>query len=429
MDFKTHLNKYLNDLEIDQLLNSLNKERTSSLVLNLNKLNKEFFLKEHLSLKELKDLNNAYSFNKNEFEAGKSYLFDNGAYYIMDSASMMVGELLAPKENDLILDMCAAPGGKTIYTNLNNKNLRIVANDVSHSRCLTMSSNIEKLGFNNVIIINFDFLKDKNILNNTFDKIILDAPCSGSAMFRKNEEIEKDWSYEKVLYNSKVQKELLDRAFDLLKDGGELIYSTCSFSYEEDEENIFYILNKRNDIELINLPHIEGEYRNKQLKEAIHLFPHLFNGEGQFIAKFKKIGINKQTINQIYKNNLEKIDKEIINDFSLNFNSYKKINDKLYGCSFHFDNKKIPLIRYGVEIAEIKKNYYLPSFNLAHYLTSSTISLNEEEMKKYIKGETILKKINIKNGYYAVSYNSINLGFIKYVDGVLKNLYPKGLRH
>lgn len=429
MDFKTHLKKYLSDEEIDKLLNSLKEDRTSSLVLNLSKINKESFLKEHPSLKKLKDLKNAYSFNKNEFEAGKSYLFDNGAYYIMDSASMMVGELLAPKENDLILDMCAAPGGKTIYTNLNNKNLKIVSNDVSHSRCLTMSSNIEKLGFNNVIIINYDFLKDKNILNNTFDKIILDAPCSGSAMFRKNEEIEKDWSYEKVLYNSKIQKELLDRAFDLLKEGGELIYSTCSFSYEEDEENVLYILSKRNDIELINLPHIEGEYRNNSLKETIHLFPYLYNGEGQFIAKFKKVGTNSTIYKENNKNNLEKIEKEIINDFSLDFVSYKRINEKLYGSSFYFDNKKIPLIRYGVEIAEIKKNYYLPSFNLAHFLSTSSIELNEEEMKKYIKGETIIKKLNIKNGYYAVSYNSINLGFVKYIDGTLKNLYPKGLRH
>lgn len=431
MDFKTHLKRYLSDENIEKLMNSLSSERTNSLVLNINKIDKEKFKNEFKNIKEINGLKNAFYYDNNEYPFGKNYLFDNGAYYIMDSASMFVSELLGFDENDLVLDMCSAPGGKTIYSNINNKNLRFISNDISHERCLTLSSNIEKLGFDNIIVTNFDFLSNETILNNTFDKIILDAPCSGSAMFRKNEDVEKDWSYEKVTFYSNIQKKLLNRALDLLKDGGELIYSTCSFSFEEDEENILYILKERDDVEIVDLPHVEGEYRSNYLKESIHFFPFLFKGEGQFIAKLKKKGnlIKKEIKINEKPLNLKEL-KEIKATFNLDFASYKLIKNKLYGLSYSFDTLKLPLIRYGVEIAEIKDKYYIPSFNLAHYLDNkSSIELNENEAKMYLNGQEIIKKIPLNKGYYTVSFNGINLGFIKYSDGKLKNLYPKGLRH
>lgn len=431
MNFIEHLNKYYPDDLVEKLIKELKKERTSSLILNTQKIDNIFFKKEFPEIENHPFLKNVYYFDKKIYELGKNYLFDNGAYYIMDASSMLVSYFLNPKDNDLILDMCAAPGGKTIFASLNNKNIRIIANDLSHSRALTLSSNIEKLGLKNVIVINFNFLNDQRILNKTFDKIILDAPCSGSAMFRKLEEMQDDWTYEKVLNCQKIQFDLLNRAIDLLKDGGELIYSTCSFSYEENEENILNLLKTRNDIELTNLPSIKGDYRHPSLKEAIHVFPTFYKGEGQFIAKIKKKGVLINNSKNILSNEKEiKNYKDIISLYNLDFASYKKINNELYGSSFEFDNKKIPLVRYGVNIGEFKKNYFLPSFNLAHYLSNkNSIILNENEAKKYIKGETIIKNLPLKDGYYIVSFKNINLGYIKYVKGILKNLYPKGLRH
>ncbi len=431
MNFIEHLEKYLSKEIINDLIKELEKERTSSLILNTNKISSEDFIKEFPNVQKHPFLKNVFYFDKNIYQFGKSYLFDNGVFYIMDASSMLVSEFLNPNDNDLILDMCAAPGGKSIYLSLKNKNINLISNDISYPRALTLSSNVEKLGLDNITVINYDFLKDSNILNNTFDKIILDAPCSGSAMFRKMDEMKEDWSYEKVLSLSSIQYNLLNRAIDLLKDGGELIYSTCSFSFEENEENILKILKERNDIFLIELPHIDGEYRSKELHDAIHLFPMFYKGEGQFIAKIKKNGIllkNKTKITE-NKNILNKY-KNIISTLNLNFKFYKEIKNHLYASNYDFLNEKIPLIRYGIDVCEIKKDYFIPSFNFAHYLPPySSISLNENEMKKYIKGESLNKNLNLKDGYYVVSFNNINLGYVKYVKGILKNLYPKGLRH
>ncbi len=425
MDFVEHLAKYLSKEMIDKLIDELQKERTSSLVLNTDKISNQEFLKMFPEVKKHPFLNNVYYYDKNIYQFGKNYLFDNGAYYIMDASSMLVSEFLDVSKNDLVLDMCAAPGGKSIYLSLKNNDINLVSNDISHSRTLTLSSNVEKLGLTN-IVINFDFLSDPNILNNAFDKIILDAPCSGSAMFRKMDEMKNDWTYEKVLSCQATQYKLLNRAIDLLKGGGELIYSTCSFSFEENEENIIRLLKERNDIELIDLPHFDGEYRYEKLKETVHLFPMFYKGEGQFIAKLRKKGTLKA--NLVKENKIEK--NKIADSLNLNFKYCKTIKNQLYGSNFDFFNKKIPLIKYGINIAEIKKDYFIPSFNLAHYLSSeNSIKLNEDEMKKYLKGETISKNLNIKDGYYTVSFKGINLGYIKYVKGILKNLYPKGLRH
>ncbi len=433
MDFIEHLEKYLSKETINELTKELEKERTSSLILNTSKIGEKEFIKEFPKIEKHPFLKNVFYFDKNIYQFGKSYLFDNGAFYIMDASSMLVSELLDAKENDVILDLCAAPGGKSIYLSLKNRNINLISNDISHSRTLTLSSNVEKLGLDNITIINFDFLKNPNILNNTFDKIILDAPCSGSAMFRKMEEMKNDWSYEKVTSLSSIQYDLLNRAIDLLKDGGTLIYSTCSFSFEENELNILKLLNERNDISIVDLPHVDGEYRSKELKEAIHLFPMFYKGEGQFIAKIKKKGSSK---NKNFKKNIIKDKnnsnkyKNIISSLNLNFKYYKEIKKHLYGSNFDLINEKIPLIRYGIDICEIKKDYFIPSFNLSHYFAStSSIFLNEEEMKKYIKGESINKNLNIKDGYYIVSFNNLNLGYVKYTKGILKNLYPKGLRH
>ena len=265
MDFKEHLKKYLSEKEIDQLINSLTLERTHSLIINPNKINEETFQKKFPKVIKHPFLKNVFYYEQKDYDFGKSYLFDNGLFYIVDASSLLVSYFLEPKENSLILDMCAAPGGKTISTSLNYKNVEFISNDISYQRALTLSSNIEKLGLSNISVTCGDFLQINNQINNSFDYIILDATCSGSAMFRKMEEMEKDWSIEKVLKQQKIQIDLLNKAIDLLKPGGFIIYSTCSFSFEEDEEVILNVLANRDDAEIVSLPHIDGEYRSSEL--------------------------------------------------------------------------------------------------------------------------------------------------------------------
>lgn len=431
MEFKEHLKKYLSEENINKLEQSLLEERTNSLILNVDKINKESFLNEYKNIKEFKYVDNAYYYNKKEYEFGKSYLFDNGAYYIMDTSSMLVTSNLNLKEDSLVLDMCAAPGGKTISLALKNKNIHILANDLSYSRALTMSSNIEKLGLSNIDIISTDLKEHYLDLLEKFDAIILDAPCSGSAMFRKLEEMQKDWNYQKVLKQQAIQKELIEIAYKMLKKGGKLIYSTCSFSYEEDEEIVLSFLKNHNDMKAILKDNYKEIYHDSSLKEGCHLFPFNFLGEGQFYCLLIKDGqSNNIKIDEDKPQKLNKELKEIVNTYNLDFKYYENINGSIYGYNYDFKLKNIPIIRKGIFIGELTKGIFKPSFNLTHYLDNkNSIQLTLKEKDQYIHGDTFNKDLNIKNGYYIVSYNGLNLGYVKYVNKVLKNLYPKGLRH
>lgn len=428
MNFKEHLKRYLSESEINNLISSLTNERTHFLILNTNKMNKEQFKKEFPNIKEFALIDNAFSYDDNEYHFGKNYYFDNGVYYIMDSASMLVSNSLDYIDGENVLDMCAAPGGKSIIACLKNKNINLLSNDLSYQRALVLSSNIEKMGFGNVTITSTDLSRHIGQFNKTFDHIILDAPCSGSAMFRKLEEMEKDWTYEKVLKCQNTQRILIENAYLMLKEGGSMVYSTCSFSYEEDEEIILEFLKNHDDVHIVKLEDNPQFFHSKELPEAIHLFPSLFNGEGQFFCVLKKDGISlKEEKYKGFTRDFEKIE----DSYDLNFASDELINNtNLYCFNNRFNLKGISTLRNGLFVGEINKNIFKPSFHLAHYLSSNnSIILNDEERKMYLHGDTFNKLINKPNGFYVVSYNNINLGFVKNINNTLKNFYPKGLRH
>ena len=429
MKFEDNLKEYLNDEFIHELVLAQEKERTNSLILNTSKMSAQAFKTAFPNIKEHPFLKNVFYYNKNEYQFGKSYLFDNGAYYLIDASSLLVSYYLPTKNGDLVLDLCSAPGGKTISLLLNNldKNLNVIANDLSHQRALELSKNIERQGFSNVIVTNNDFSKIYKFYQNKFNAIILDAPCSGSAMFRKNSLAKEDWTINKVLSLQERQKELIKMAHFMLKEDGYLIYSTCSFSKEENEDVVLDALNNFNDLEIINIENKPYYYKSELLPEAIHLFPNLYDGEGQFIALLHKKGASSTSLNKS-KNKITH--KDLLNKYKLNFQNEININKEIYLNNFTLDLTKLNLIRPGLHLGSLDKNIFIPSFHLAHYLNSSiSIALTEEEFKKYIHGEEINKNYNIKNDFYVVSYNGINLGFVKYVNGRLKNYYPKGLRH
>ena len=203
---------------------------------------------------------------------------------------MLPAFLLSPNENDVVLDLCAAPGGKSMQASLlmHNKGL-IVANDISKQRAFAISENAERLGRGNLLIINNDFATIYDRFLNTFDKIILDAPCSGSGMFRKEDKMRQDWTYQKVLKCQDIQKTLILMAYQMLKPGGTMVYSTCSFSFEEDEMVVDYLL-ANSDATLLELPDSKYYYKSKNNGHGIHLLPFLFPGEGHYIALIKKPG-------------------------------------------------------------------------------------------------------------------------------------------
>lgn len=414
MDFKENLLTYLDKNFVDELLLSLNKERTNCLILNTNKMSDEKFTKLFPKVKKHEIIKHAYFYDKEDYDFGKSLYFDNGLFYIMDSASMMVPYLIPLNDGDYVLDMCAAPGGKSIFLSLKNNSINLISNDINYQRSCILSSNIEKMGFSNVIVSSTTISLLERYYKNTFDKIVLDAPCSGSAMFRKSEEMKEDWTYEKVLKCQKIQKELIEQASVMLKPGGILSYSTCSFSYEENEDVVIDFLNKHKDFKPLYIKENEYFVRGKNLPQSIHLFPNRYEGEGQFICLLKKDGVDR-------KNKI---------DNTKEFKHKEKIDNNIYLYNNDLNLKPLKILRKGLLKAIIKGNIEIPSFHYAHYLsTTNSIALNDEEVKKYIHGDEITIKLDLKNDYYVVSYNGVNLGYVHKVNDKLKNLYPKGLRH
>ena len=418
--FKSHLKKYLSIETINNLVESFSKTRLHGLLRNENKISHEKLLKYFPNLTKHPLINNGYIYDPNLISPGKHWLFDAGCYYLQDLSAMLVASLLPIDQDDIVLDMCAAPGGKTIQTSLKlNKSGFILANDISKKRANVLISNIERMGLGNVIVTNENALKICEKYPNTFTKILLDAPCSGSGMFRKDDRMIEDWHLNKVISAAKLQKELIVAAYDALAPGGLLLYSTCSFSYEENEEVIFELKKKR-DIILVNIANDPSFYRDNKLKEAIHLFPHLYEGDGHFICLIKKPGELKTAT--IPKKKL----------CLLKYNEFRlyKFEDQtgIYGINIPFDTKDLFVLRYGVKLFDKQRKQTIPHHHLTHFLdATNSISLNEEELNVYLSGN-VIKKDNIKDGFHIVSYDGINLGLIKASRRMLKNHYPKGLR-
>lgn len=437
MDFKEHLRTFMSEKDVMELLESLNQEPKHSFYTNQNRVGDiteifdENFIKHPL-------VENGYFFEKTNNQLGKNILFFSGAYYIQEPSAMMAIQILKPKPGDKVLDMCAAPGGKCIQAlNFMNDKGLMVCNDLSENRSKILASNIEKFGFMNCIVLNDSSSNYKKHFQNYFDKIILDAPCSGSGMFRKHELVKNDWSLEKVLSCSKTQKELIDDAYEMLKPGGYLLYSTCSYSIQENEEIIQYFLSNHTDCKVIPLQN--PLYKSSiGIFGAIRLHPNHFPGEGHFIALIKKEDGDIKT--ELYhKKKASCICRHIPNEIDsfLKEISYSIEGELLkFGSNYslinfpYLDIKNCKIIRYGLPIGEISNNRFIPHHSLAMYWNLNKrnyLELSSDEAKDYLKGLTLKNKEG--RGYRIVSYKNCPLGWGKLSNNQLKNHLPKGLRH
>ena len=245
-ELKSALSKVLSEDEINELMNALNKEAINALRINTlkfeeNEFDREFHFNKHKYVLE------GRIYNKNENPMGKIALHNAGAYYIQEPSAMMVGDLLDINENEVVLDLCAAPGGKSTHIAQKMKNTGLlVANEISGTRVKALSENIERLGVKNCVVTNENSNFFAKRFKGYFDKVIVDAPCSGLGMWRKNDGSKEDWSMEKVNSLLDIQKQLILDAYECLKMGGTLSYSTCTFTKEENEEILIkYITNTK----------------------------------------------------------------------------------------------------------------------------------------------------------------------------------------
>ena len=237
-------------------------------------------------------------------DAGRHPYYQAGLYYLQEPSAMLPAAVLGIQSGDRVLDMCAAPGGKSTAAaaSLAHKGL-LVANDISASRCKALLKNLEVFGADNICVTNGVPAKMAEQMEGVFDRILLDAPCSGEGMFRKDAANARAWSPEKVLECAAIQKTLADAAVRMLRPGGHMVYSTCTFSPEEDEETVAYLLLNHPEMELCEIPWQEGFSRGRKdilapetaaeaeglpLERCVRIFPHHMDGEGHFLALLHK---------------------------------------------------------------------------------------------------------------------------------------------
>ena len=427
MDFYASLENHFPKEIASSLKVSLEKEPTHCLLLNTLKMKEDIFLSLFPKVRKHPFVEHAFYYDKTDYNFGKSILHAMGVLYIQDASAMMPAFFLSPKRGDTCIDLCASPGGKSIDSYLQTQGeITLLSNDISYPRAKELSSNFERLGIGCGVVTSLPVGKLSSLYPQSFDNVLLDAPCSGSAMFRKNELAKEDWDENKVSSCASIQKELLENAYALLKPGGKLVYSTCSFSKEENEDNVIDFLNKHPDMELISLPEDNLFYRPSILKETVYLLPSLFEGEGQFIALLQKKGEASSLLSKKRNEKEEKGEiKNLASSFGLDY-PIVLLKDSYYSLPFELPLPKEGVLRAGIKIAE-KEKTLVPDHSLAHYLDSSTsIPLSIKEAKSYLHGESF--PLAGKEGFVLVSYQGVNLGFVKIVKGVAKNHYPKGLR-
>lgn len=433
--FDARMKSLLKD-EYDDFKKALLEKPVKGLYLNRNKKNVERVLEEQY-IEHHPIVENGYLYDEN-YHPGRSAYFLAGLYYIQEPSAMLVADALPIEPDDFVLDMCAAPGGKSceIASRLTGEGV-LIANDIEASRARILSENIERFGLDNTIVTNVDPMRFTKQFQEAFDKIVLDAPCSGEGMFRKLEQAVDTWSEDKVLECAHIQKNLLKGAYDMLKQGGMVIYSTCTYSYEENEAMIHYAVDELG-FELLPLSKSHGLCPGVDLDEVVRCYPHHYRGEGHFIALLRKPGNSPRKVVRPMKPQVSQADLKVLKAFyqeTLN----KKVpayiienNGHLYAIKKNFPELKgIRVLRNGLYLGEVRKNRFIPSYSLALTLTKEDVkrsydySCDSEEIKKYIHGETLEGTGN--KGFGVIFVDGYPLSFYKESNQV-KNLFPKGLR-
>ena len=423
--------KFLDEMKIilgdeySEFIKSYDDPKTTGLRVNTLKMTKDKLLSLNLySLQEIPWTNEGFYYDESIYRPGKNPLHEAGAYYLQEPSAMSVVPKLDVQEGEKILDMCAAPGGKSTYilSKLNNTGL-LVSNEINPIRIKALGENLERFGAKNCIITNTDSRSLRKVFEGYFDKIVIDAPCSGQGMFRKDEVAISDWSYAKVLECQSIQREIIRDGYHMLKEGGILVYSTCTFAKEENE---------------IIIEEFLEEYTDAKLIEMERLWPHKVKGEGHFVAKIQKLEEDRCSTKDL---KIKKLDKEVkdYRDFEKKFLNIKLDNRfELRGENLYLlpdelpDIKKLKVLRYGLHLGILKKNRFEPSHALSHYLKIDDVkyienfNINEKEVLDYLRGNTI--NTGQSRGWVLVCVEGVALGWGKESNGVLKNHYPKGLR-
>lgn len=364
-------------------------------------------------------------------QPGKHPFHDAGVYYIQEPSAMMPVPYLEAKPGEKVLDLCAAPGGKStqIASYMKNEGL-LVCNEWHPARARILSENVERMGIKNALVTNETPQHLSELFVGYFDKILVDAPCSGEGMFRKNEETRNEWSLENVKLCAKRQDMILDCADIMLRPGGRIVYSTCTFAPEENEGSVARFRERHPDYEILN---------------TLQLFPHLIDGEGHFAAVLQKAGEVPAGYRRFLKNGLQKgIAPKDVKEFILfqeeNLKE-KLLEDKderllRFGEQLYLMPQDMPsikgikVLRPGLHLGTLRKNRFEPSHALALVLCKDEakrgMELCDDDVKAYLGGQTL--SYDGEKGWHLMTYGGYSIGWGKLAGQMMKNHYPRGIR-
>lgn len=367
-----------------------------------------------------------------------------GVIYFQEPSAMCVAEGLPLCDDAKILDLCAAPGGKTTHigARMKNKGL-LVANEIISKRAAILSENVERMGLTNTIVTNETPSHLAEKFQGFFDGIIVDAPCSGEGMFRKEPQAVDEWSVNHTLSCAVRQKNILDDAYKMLKCGGYIMYSTCTFSYDENEAVVKHMMEKYN-MELCPIPGLDmlSQGIGDGMENCRRVFPHKNKGEGHFTALLRRTEENETATEFVKKQNKRK-DTTLETAVRLYYEFEKSalkvhldgefvlFGDNLYVLPQYVDIDKLKVLRCGLHLGEVKRNRFEPSHALSHafdedvYINKVETLQNSEDIKKYMHGETLSSDVS---GWCVIKTEKYIVGWGKGSNGIVKNHYPKHLR-
>ena len=353
-----------------------------------------------------------------------------GVYYLQEASAMSAVALLDPQPGERVCDLCAAPGGKT--TQIAGKMAGegfLLCNEINPKRAKILSRNIERMGVANALVTNEHPARLAEKYPGFFDRVLIDAPCSGEGMFRKEEAAVTDWSPETVEMCARRQGEILQSGAALVAPGGRLVYSTCTFAPEENEQAIENFLQNHPEF---TLEDVDAPWFTKVNTGMFRLWPHKLLGEGHFVAVLQKTGGEETDISDEKGEKLPKEWNAFAKDLGISLPNGKAI---VFGQSLFWARSEMPAIkgvkvlRPGLELGELKKDRFEPAHALALWLkdAENAISLDPEspQMAAYMRGETLPCE---SRGWTLVKAGNFAIGWGKADGKVLKNHYPKGLR-
>ena len=353
-----------------------------------------------------------------------------GVYYLQEASAMSAVALLDPKPGEKICDLCAAPGGKTtqIAGRMGGEGF-LLCNEINPKRAKILGRNIERMGVGNALVTNEHPARLAEKYPGFFDRVLIDAPCSGEGMFRKEEAAVTDWSQETVEMCARRQAEILDSGAELVAPGGRLVYSTCTFAPEENEMTIEAFLRRHPEFtpETVDAPWFEkiGEGQFKML-------PHKILGEGHFGAVLRKTGGRESDVTLEKGEKLPKAWESFAKDLGICLPAGKMIQ---FGQSLYWAPEEMPVlrgtkvIRPGLELGELKKDRFEPAHALALWLQTAEntqdFPAESQQIQAYMHGDVISSD---RRGWCLITVDGYSIGWGKCDGKVMKNHYPKGLR-